>query len=405
LEQLPVSGPEQRLTDADFTCAVVTAYEGLYSETFIRDQIERLPFRVLQVYGTRGSTRFNGRQICSRAANFIASQTVRRIPRWMVKQAENRIDRSLASFWKQNGVRVILTHFADTATTFLESARLAGLPLVVHCHGYDVYDTKLIDRLRAEYTALFRSAAALVVGSSDMREQLITLGAPADRLRYIPVGVDTELFVPIDPSANRPTIVAVGRFVEKKAPYATILAFSQAVRNCPDARMVMAGDGPLLNTCKQMTRALGLADKVEFVGVQESENVRQLMRRARAFAQHSVRALGGDSEGTALTVLEAAASGLPVIATRHGGIKDTMIDGETAFLVDELDIHGMACNMSKVLTNPQLARELGQNARARVVEHYPMKHSIEKLASVLREAVGVRTAVEQSRSMAAQSAI
>jgi colanic acid/amylovoran biosynthesis glycosyltransferase len=370
----------------NITCAVVTPFEGLYSETFIRDQIERLPCRVLQIHGTPGSSRFADKQICSPLLNLLASRTIRRIPERAVSWAETRIDRQLARFWRRHGVNVILAHFADAAVSIHESCRLAAVPLVVHCHGYDVYQTALIERLRARYTALFRYASAAIVGSTDMHQQLRILGAPEERIHFIPVGVDTDLFVPTDPGANGPMLLAVGRFVEKKAPYATLLAFSHALRACPDATLVMAGDGPLLDTCKQMSQALGLADRIQFLGAQSHAAVRELMRRARAFTQHSVRALNGDSEGTALSVLEAAACGLPVIATRHAGIKDSMIHGTTALLSDELDVLSMSTHMAMLLSNPELASELGRNARIRVANQYGMKQSVQRLADVLRDA-------------------
>lgn len=365
---------------------MVIPYEGLYSETFIRDQIAHLPFRVLPVYGTRGSSRFAGRQICPPAVNFLAQRALLRIPATATEWAERRIDRILAAFWKQHGVDVILAQFADTAPSLLESANLARIPIVVHCHGYDVFQQSILDRMREQYALVFRTAKAFIVGSSDMREQVLKLGAPHALVHFIPVGVDTRLFAATDPAANPPVVVAVGRFVEKKAPWATILAFHQALETCPDAKLIMAGDGPLLNACIQMTQALGIEEAIQFVGVKPPDEVHKLMAGARLFAQHSVRARSGDSEGTALTILEAAASGLPVVATRHSGIKDTMMDGVTGYLVEELDISGMGQRMAALLDNPALARELGANARVRVAGRYSIDRSIKELADVLRTA-------------------
>jgi colanic acid/amylovoran biosynthesis glycosyltransferase len=152
----------------------------------------------------------------------------------------------------------------------------------------------------------------------------------------------------------------------------------------------MVGDGPLWAACRNLVTALKIESAVEFPGVQAPEKVRQLMQTSRAFAQHSIRALNGDSEGSPVGVLEAASCGLPVIATRHAGIKDTMMHGSTALLCEELDISAMADGMASVLCQPELARELGRNGRQRVIEHFSIKQSIPKLAAVLRRACNSR---------------
>jgi glycosyltransferase involved in cell wall biosynthesis len=203
-------------------------------------------------------------------------------------------------------------------------------------------------------------------------------------------GVDTEYFRPIEAGRNPPVFVAVGRFVEKKAPHITLLAFREVWAELPAARLIMIGDGVLLDACKQLAQSLGIASAVQFPGPLNASAVRDTLQQARVFVQHSVTAPSGDSEGTAISLLEAAATGLPVVSTWHGGIQDTMVHGQTGFLVEELDFRAMAKHMLSLGSDPERATSMGQCARQRVVTTYSMNRSIEGLHRILTHAVESR---------------
>ena len=112
------------------------------------------------------------------------------------------------------------------------------------------------------------------------------------------------------------------------------------------------------------------------------------MKRARAFVQHSIRPSSGDSEGTPVGVVEAGASGLPVVATRHGGIKDVVVEEETRLLVDEGDVDAMALHMTRLAADPSLAGHLGAAGRDRIAARYGMDARIELLWGILQDAAG-----------------
>ena len=150
----------------------------------------------------------------------------------------------------------------------------------------------------------------------------------------------------------------------------------------------MAGEGPLLAACQELAKALRLEEHVRFAGRLDPPRVAELFRTARAFLQHSVTAPSGDSEGTPVAVIEAGAAALPVIATRHAGIPDVVIDGETGLLTDEFDIEGMAQHMIRLAQDGQLAAALGRSARQRIASEFSSEKKIghlrEALASVTR---------------------
>jgi glycosyltransferase involved in cell wall biosynthesis len=107
------------------------------------------------------------------------------------------------------------------------------------------------------------------------------------------------------------------------------------------------------------------------------------MARASCFVQHSVRPLNGDLEGTPLAILEAMAAGLPVVATRHGGIAEVVAEERTGFLVEEGDVDGMAARMLRLAETPRLASQLGEAGRELVAKEHAMQDRINALAAIL----------------------
>jgi glycosyltransferase involved in cell wall biosynthesis len=181
--------------------------------------------------------------------------------------------------------------------------------------------------------------------------------------------------------------LAVGRFVEKKAPQLTLRAFVNVLGNMPEARLRMIGDGPLLEECRDLADRLRIANAVTFLGAQSHETVREEMRTARCFVQHSVEAANGDCEGTPLGILEAGATGIPVISTRHAGIPDVVVEGNTGFLVEERDVDGMAENMLRLAQNSELAGRLGHAARKRIESEFSEKRSLGQLWAIIERCI------------------
>jgi colanic acid/amylovoran biosynthesis glycosyltransferase len=132
---------------------------------------------------------------------------------------------------------------------------------------------------------------------------------------------------------------------------------------------------------------LGVFEQINFAGPCKPEQIAATHHQVRAFVQHSVRAADGDSEGTPVAILEAMKSGLPVVATRHAGIKDTVLEEETGFLVDEGDWEGMAEAMLKLAKDAPLAAKMGNRGNARVEAHYTMEQHIERLANAIQSAI------------------
>ncbi|HEY7529937.1 MAG TPA: glycosyltransferase [Gemmatimonadota bacterium] len=364
------------------TVALVVRERFVTSETFIQAHARRLPARVLLLHGRGPSLRTKDDlrivSVLDRLASAIAGGGA--------AGASAPADRAFGRWTRRNRVAAVLAEYGTVGAEIQDACRAAGVPLVVHFHGFDAYRDDVLRTHRDRYRRLFASAAALVAVSNDMVEQLVALGAPRDRVACVPCGVDVSLFTPADPAAAPPAFVSVGRFVDKKAPQCTLLAFAEVAASCPEARLVMVGDGPLLEPCRGLARALGLAGSVVFTGAQPHGRIPAILRGARGYVQHSVRPPSGDSEGTPVGVLEAGACGLAVVATRHGGIPDVVAHGETGLLVDEGDVAGMADHVLRLARLPALAAALGRAARARVCALHSEDRAIARLWEVVRGA-------------------
>lgn len=290
----------------------------------------------------------------------------------------------LTRFLKENRPDVLLAEYGPTGCAVMAACRKAHVPLVVHFHGFDAVEKDTIRKYGAQYRQLFTQAKAIVAVSNDMAEQLVRLGADPAKVHRNPYGVETGLFSGAEPEKAEKVMVAVGRFTAKKAPQLTIRAFDKVLDRHPDARLVMIGDGELFESCKALVNELQLKYAVQLLGVKPASEIAEWHRKARLFAQHSmVNPVNGDSEGTPNTVLEASAAGLPIVSTRHAGIKEAVDHGKTGFLVEEGDVQGMANYMVQLLDEPELAGEMGRNARRKMIDEYEMSARIQELNRIL----------------------
>jgi glycosyltransferase involved in cell wall biosynthesis len=278
----------------------------------------------------------------------------------------------------------VLAEYGPTGADLVDACHQAGIPLIVHFHGYDTSHRRNLDEMKDRYPVLFRGAAAIVAVSHAMRRALIELGAPAEKVHWNPYGVDCTAFEGATPAEAPPLFIAVGRFCEKKAPDLTLRAFAEVLRAFPDARLRMVGFGPLMDPSVQLAQDLGISDAVTIVGPCPPRVVQEEMRRARCFVQHSVVASDGDSEGTPVAILEAGASGLPVVSTRHAGITDVVIEGETGFLVEERDVPGMADRMLRLAVDPALAGQMGRAARSWIEAEFSIPKRVGNLWEIIQ---------------------
>jgi glycosyltransferase involved in cell wall biosynthesis len=259
------------------------------------------------------------------------------------------------------------------------AARLAGCPLVVSLHGSDVFLAERKAPIGRGARAVFGQAAAVTACSPDLATRAIGLGAATTTTTTIPYGVDPARFRPATPDERATVraalglrggerlVLAGGRLVYKKGLDVAIAAFAgEAVREAGPARLVIFGYGDLEAELRAQAARLGLADRVLFVGRVERDRIPALFAAADLFLLPSVHDHAGNVDGLPNTLLEAMATGLPIVASDVVGVPTVIDDGVHGLLVPERDVAALGTALATLLRDPARAAALGAAARERV---------------------------------------
>lgn len=358
--------------------AVVTVNRDKYSETFIHDQIRLLAAHIHLLYGGYLPLFYgNGHSFMPfPAMDFGPGVFYTQI---YAALAPGLLKKNIVNYCKKHGIEAILAHYGPTGVQLMEVSLKTGIPLYVYFHGYDVYRAAELAQYGSHYKRLFDVAAGIFAVSHEMTERLIGMGAPANKVIYNPCGADTDLFTYHDAGTSPPVILSVGRFDDTKDHASLIKAFSKIHKAHPQAQLKIFGKGKYYKTCCRLAEQLGLKAYVQLPGVVSHKEIASEMAQARMFVLHSVTAADGDREGAPVSIMEAGASGLPVIATRHAGINDIVIPEETGFLTHEKDVDAMANYMKLLLENPPLASRMGKSAHTRINDRFSLKQHAETI--------------------------
>ena len=357
------------------------------SETFVRANLQGLPFDVKAFFGDERPLNHPWRLAYGLA--ILLSKAFTRL-RWLCLAGwpASVVTYGLIRLYRPQAVMV---EFGFEAVRVMEACAWTGMPLVVHFRGADASARDRLGVLNRHYRRLMRIAAGVIVKSQPMAQTIVSLGARPDRVLISPSGANHALFKGSAPAIAPPVFLAVGRFVEKKGPLHTIRAFSllETATQHREQRpqLWMVGEGPLLEEAKTLVQSLGLQDRVHLLGLRTQEEVAALMREVRGFVQHSLVASDGDSEGSPVAVMEAQLSGLPVVATRHAGIPEVVLEGESGFLVEEGDIAAMAMAISRLIKDPELAARLGDCGRRRIQEGFTIDHHLRQVSGLVLKVI------------------
>ena len=239
--------------------------------------------------------------------------------------------------------------------------------------------------MQAAYRRMMPRLAGVISVSQFLLDNLAAHGVRHPNAHVIPSGVDIRRFTPGD---TRPlSCLAVGRFVEKKAPLITLASFAEATRDLPEARLDFVGDGPLLEPAQALAADLGVAEKVTFHGAQPHDVVRDLLATTEFFLQHSVTAQDGNTEGLPTAIQEAMAAGCITVSTRHAGIPEAIDEGETGYLVDEHDARGFTAAIRTAMTAPDRPA-MAARARAVAEARFDNEALLHKLEATIRATLG-----------------
>jgi colanic acid/amylovoran biosynthesis glycosyltransferase len=269
--------------------------------------------------------------------------------------------------------RLIHAHFGGGGALALPIARALKIPLVVTFHGADAtkdthYRRRLIPTVFQRRCAALQHEAALIICVAEyIREALIGRGFPATKLKVICYGIEPEPDSCPARLSERPFLLFVGRFVEKKGIGYLLDAMRILESEGAAVDLTLIGDGPMAEALRQQSDGLR---NVRFLGWLPNREARRAMRGALAVCVPSVPARGGDSEGLPNVVIEGMAAGVPVIGSDHGGIGEAVEHDRTGFLVPPGDPQAIATAARRLLGDPGLRRCMGLAAQIAATEHF-----------------------------------
>jgi len=273
----------------------------------------------------------------------------------------------LARIMREKRIDLVHTHNMSPLLYGTLAAKIAGIPAVINTrHGREKYQ-------RSPF--IWNMNNAIVAISEDARHQMLRWNRfDKNKTRVIYNGIDVDKYsfkgrgnefkksLNLDSSTR--LIASVARLSPEKDQFTLLNAFSRVLmRNCR-TKMVIIGDGALRKELELYAEKLGLSKDVFFLGFRQ--DIPEILSGIDLFAVSSLM------EGVSLTILEAMAAGLPIIATKVGGNPEVIVDGVTGILVSSKDPNAMADAIIKVLANAELAKSMGLAARRRVEEKFSL---------------------------------
>ena len=279
---------------------------------------------------------------------------------------------------------ILHAHGGGIATFVAASAHRSEIPMVVSFYGTDMWTHPDGEAgLRRKYADVFRYGALHLAEGPAAAAQLVRIGCPADRVLVHRIGVDVAS-IPFEPRSLADgadlKVLMASRFVDKKGiPYG-IEGFCRVARDNPHMRLTLVGDSGSTKDARRRkefettARRHGVSNQITILAFMGRDELRDLAEQHHILLHPSVQANSGDSEGghpVVMTML--AASGMPILATRHCDISEIVRDNETGWLVSERNADEIEATLRSIVRNPSMLSEFGHAARRLVEAKYDIR--------------------------------
>lgn len=279
--------------------------------------------------------------------------------------------------WQEQPAQLLHAHFGNQAYRMLPVAAHFQLPLVTTFYGYDCSRLLQHPGWRRRFQQLFDKGDVFLVEGPFMGKTLAEAGCPSEKIRLHHLGIPPRPFRERRPG-KVPRVLMAASFREKKGLHVGLRALSLIGARL---EVVVVGDGPLRQELQLIAEHGRL--QVQWLGYLEPEQLIQEMLKADFFLQPSLTAADGDTEGGApVTLLEAQATGLPVVATTHADIPEVTRPGESALLVPENDVHALAGAIEQLLAETWRWPQMGRAGQAHVTQEFQAATQGERLSLV-----------------------
>lgn len=312
--------------------------------------------------------------------------------KWIRKKHQARLNLDRASFLKlkklltDEDLVAIHAHFGDNAIKILGYARAFSIPLVASFHGHDASGMLKDKRYAEKLPELFEYATAITISSKHMFENL-KLEPWKDKVHVIPYGINAEDFRIESKQSQNGTVKILhsGRVVPTKGVPDLIHVFDELAGTYKNIELHIAGDGRELDKSKKLASRSPHSGRITFYGRVSQGEVKKLFSEADIFVLNSRTDEKGDMEGTPVTNLEAMCAGKAVVSTIHAGIPDVIQHGENGLLANEYANNELKDCIEKLITNPDLRKKLGENAKSTIEKKYTNRVMQEKINRIFEE--------------------
>lgn len=303
----------------------------------------------------------------------------------------------LYSFWLEKMLKndppdILHAHFGPTGCLYLPLAKKIRRPLAVTFYGFDY--TKL-PRLhpvyRRKYEELFAQTTKIIAASETGRAKLESMGCPPEKLAVVPPSprIESFPFVRRTKSVGQLRLVQVSTFTPKKGHLTTLEAFRLALDRCPEMHLTLAGelqDKALVQQLRSYIATHRLEEKVTWLDFVAHGDMAEFLKQYDIFIHPSCHAPDGDHEDSPVVLLEAQASGLPVISTTHFNIPAEVLHDHTGLLAPENDPVALAeCIRRFYLMENSAYQQFSENARRHIEQHFNVKNSARLLRALYEE--------------------
>ena len=301
---------------------------------------------------------------------------------WKISDKELR---ALQGILSKTDARVLHIYFGQIAVHLLPLIRLWKKPSIVSFHGADVTVDMNKPAYREATRQMLNSVKLVLVRSESLRRAVIRLGCDEGKIEIQRTGIPLEQFPFRErrfPQNGEWRLVQAGRLIEKKGLPATLRAFAVFLRQYPNAKLTIAGEGPLLAKLQDLSRELNIDGRVSFTGFVSQEQLREIYYASNIFLHPSQTGRDGNQEGIPNSMLEAMASGLPVFATQHGGIPEAIENGVSGVLVPERDHQKLAAALLDTVQDPGFLSRIARNGADIVRKNFDLRAQAQRLEEI-----------------------